>query len=198
MAILDLSKLHMYDFHYEYIKPKYGEKAKLLFTDTDSLTYHIETPDLYKDMKENEHLFDTSNYDKKHFLYSGVNGKVIGKFKDETAGVPITEFVGLRSKMYSIVIAGGKEKGTAKGIKKSYYKNHITHEHYLKCINGVELDDIRQSASFQLFRSKAHAINTYTVNKYSLTNFDDKRYILDDGISTLAYGHYKIAEIKKQ
>ena len=102
-SVLELSKLHMYDFHYEHMMKKYGpSKAKLLFTDTDSLTYHITTDDIYKDMKADEHLYDTSDYDKEHFLHSTVNKKVIGKFKDETAGVPVIEFVGLRAKMYSI------------------------------------------------------------------------------------------------
>ena len=99
-------------------------------------------------MKADSHLFDTSNYDKKHFLYSGVNSKVLGKFKDETAGIPIVEFVGLRSKMYSIKCSDGHEKGTAKGIKKSFYKNHITHADYLRCIKGSAMEDIRQSANY--------------------------------------------------
>lgn len=82
----------MYDFHYNHMMKKYDpEKAKLLFTDTDSLTYHIITEDLYQDMKQDQHLYDTSNYPKDHALYSTVNKKVIGKFKDETGGLPIIE-----------------------------------------------------------------------------------------------------------
>ena len=91
-TVLELSKLHMYDFHYNHMMKKYDpEKAKLLFTDTDSLTYHIITEDLYQDMKQDQHLYDTSNYPKDHPLYSTVNKKVIGKFKDETGGLPIIE-----------------------------------------------------------------------------------------------------------
>ena len=96
-TVLELSKLHMYNFHYHHVIKKYGlSKARLLFTDTDSLTYHIETKDVYQDMKEDHELYDTSNYDKEHFLFNEANKKV-GKFKDETAGDPILEFVGLQN-----------------------------------------------------------------------------------------------------
>ncbi|XP_020912011.1 uncharacterized protein LOC110249773 [Exaiptasia diaphana] len=104
MSILDLSKTLMYGFHYNYIKPKYGEKAKLLFTDTDSLAYEIETEDFYKDIsKDIQAKFDTSNFPKDHpsGIEVGVNKKVIGKFKDEAGGQQLTEFVGLRAKLYS-------------------------------------------------------------------------------------------------
>lgn len=92
---------------------KYGaEKVKLLFTDTDSLMYQIQT-DVYKDMQEDQDLFDTSEYPPEHFLFSEANKKKIGKFKDENAGEPVLEFVGLRAKMYSMVTEEGKEKTTA-------------------------------------------------------------------------------------
>lgn len=93
---------------------KYGaEKVKLLFTDTDSLMYQIQT-DVYKDMQEDQDLFDTSEYPPEHFLFSEANKKKIGKFKDENAGEHVLEFVGLRAKMYSMVTEEGKEKKTAK------------------------------------------------------------------------------------
>ena len=114
--ILDLSKTLMYKSHYDYIKEKYP-KAKLLFTDTDSLCYDIPTEDIYKDMEQDAHLFDTSDYPKEHFLHSTVNKKVLGKMKDETAGVPIEEFVGLRPKMYSLMYGGGNEKRTPKALR---------------------------------------------------------------------------------
>ena len=88
-AILDLSKVLMYDFHYNYIKAKYGEKATLLFTDTDSLCYNIQTEDIYRDMQEEADLFDTSEYPPDHFLFSTRNKKVLGKFKDEVHGTPV-------------------------------------------------------------------------------------------------------------
>ena len=107
-SILDLSKTLMYGFHYDYMKEKYPQ-CRLLFTDTDSLCYDVPTEDIYKDMAEDADLFDTSDYPKDHFLHSETNKKVLGKMKDECAGIPIEEFVGLRPKMYSMVY-GGKEK----------------------------------------------------------------------------------------
>ena len=98
MCILDLSKTLMYEFHYQYIKRKYGDRAKLLFTDTDSLTYEIETEDAYQDFWNDKDKFDNSDYPKKSPYYDESNKKVIGKFKDEACGIPIIEFVGLKSK----------------------------------------------------------------------------------------------------
>ena len=96
MCILDLSKTLMYDFHYNYIKQKYGDKAKLLFTDTDSLTYEIEAKDVYADFWSDKDRFDNSDYPENSPYFNKTNKKVIGKFKDEAAGVPVVEFVGLR------------------------------------------------------------------------------------------------------
>ena len=95
-VVLDVSKLLMYDFHYNYIVKKYGEKAKLLFTDTDSLCYLVLIDDVYQDMMNDLHRFDTSDYKKDHFLYSLENKKVLGKMKDEVHGAIINEFIGLR------------------------------------------------------------------------------------------------------
>ena len=102
MCILDLSKVLMYDFHYNYIKNKYGDKARLLFTDTDSLTYEIEAEDVYKDFWNDKDKFDNSDYPESSPYFDKMNKKVIGKFKDEAAGIPIIEFIGLRSKMLGI------------------------------------------------------------------------------------------------
>ena len=240
MAILDLSKLHMYRFHYEDIKKEYGDKAKLLFMDTDSLTYQIFTEDIYKDNAQHKELFDFSGYPTTHFLYSNTNKKVVGKFKDEKNSVPIKQFIGLAPKMYSIKMESDTckeyndyiaetnkslsvksqlekmklEMGRAKGVKKSYCKKHITHHNYAQCVTGhtdgkfyepLSLKEmqgneeykknIRQSATFQAFRSHAHTIGTYELNKFSLTNYDTKRYILSDGVTSLAYGHHMINEL---
>ena len=122
MCILYLSKTLMYNFHYNYIKNKYEEKAKLLFTDTDSLTYEIEAEDVYQDFWNDKDLFDNSDYSENSKYFNKTNKKVIGKFKDEAAGIPITEFIGLRSKMYSYIKDNQKVGKTAKGIKKKYHK----------------------------------------------------------------------------
>ncbi|XP_022810605.1 uncharacterized protein LOC111347644 [Stylophora pistillata] len=127
MCILDLSKALMYDFHHNYIKKKYGDKAKLLFTNSDSLTYEIQADDVYKDFWNDKEMFDNSDYPKHSKYYDESNKKVIGKFKDETCGTPI---VGLRSKMYSYVKDGNKGSRTAKGIEKNVTKNDLKHENY--------------------------------------------------------------------
>ena len=130
MCILDLSKTLMYDFHYNYIKQKYGDKAKLLFTDTDSLTYEIETKNVYQDFQHDKDKFDNSDYPENSRYFNKTNKKVIGKFKDEAAGIPINEFVGLRSKMYSYIKENYECGKTAKGIKKNVIKNDIKHKDY--------------------------------------------------------------------
>ena len=96
MCILELSKVLMYEFHYDYIKNKYGNNSKLLFTDANSLMYEIKTEDVYKDFSNDKEMFDFSNYSAKSKCYDNSNKLVVGKMKDETAGVAIEEFVGLK------------------------------------------------------------------------------------------------------
>ena len=96
MSILDLSKSLMYDFYYNRMKAQHGDRCQLIYTDTDSLLLEIQTEDVYRDIAEHAHLYDTSDYPKGHPLYSTVNKKVLGKMKDECAGRPIAEYVGLR------------------------------------------------------------------------------------------------------
>ena len=122
MCILDISK-YAYDFYYNYLKTKYGANLQLMMTDTDSLLFSVQCKDIYNDMSENMELFDTSDYPETHFLHSVENKKVLGKMKDETNGVPIREFVGLRSKMYRFVFGKG-EKKKPKGISKGSEKEH--------------------------------------------------------------------------
>ena len=130
-AMLDLSKEHMYSFHYEYILPRYPDDRTLLFTDTDSLTYYIRTDDIYKDMKQDmAERYDTCDYSPTHPCYSKQNVKRLGFFKDETNGVPILELIGLRAKMYSKRLGDGATKLTAKRINRGFVKKHIKHEQY--------------------------------------------------------------------
>ena len=136
MSILDLSKTLMYDFHYNYIKQKYEDKAKLLFTDTDSLMYEIQTEDFYKDIiGDGKHRFDTSDYPPNHpsGIPSGINKKVIGMFKDEAGGKVIDEFVGLRAKSYSYKMSEGEESKKCKGVKKSVIKR-VFHTKIIKSV----------------------------------------------------------------
>ena len=191
MCILDLSKTIMYDFHYNYIKPKYGEKAKLLFTDTDSFLYEIQTEDFYKDIsKDVKDRFDTSDYPENHpsGIPTGINKKVLGMFKDEAAGKRIKEFVGLRAKLYSFIMEDGKENKRCKGVKKQVVESSITHEDYKTCLRTGK-EQLRKQ---NILRSYEHEVFTEEINKIALSALDDKRYILNDGIHTLAWGHHKI------
>ena len=193
MCILDLSKTIMYDFHYNYIKPKYGEKAKLLFSDTDSLMYEIETEDFYKDISGNvKDRFDTSDYPENHpsGIPTGINKKVLGMMKDEAAGKIIKEFVGLRAKLYSFVMDDGEETKKCKGIKKQVVESSIRHEDYKTCLTTGK-EQLRKQ---NILRSYNHEVYTEEVNKIALSALDDKRYILSDGVHTLAWGHYKIKD----
>ena len=171
MSILDLSKTLMYDFHYKYIKKNYGEKAMFLFTDTDSLTYEIEANDVYRDFWIDKDKFDNSDYPEGSPYFYKTNKKVIGKFKDEAAGVPICEFVGLRSKMYSYIKDNEKGGKTAKGIKKNVIKNNITHENYRDTL----FNNKQMHHKMKTIRSENHQLGSYEINKVSLSCFDDKR-----------------------
>ena len=171
MSILDLSKTLMYDFHYNYIKNKYRNKSKLLFTDTDSLCYEIEANDVYKDFFNDRDKFDFSEYDKNSKYFDDFNKKVIGKFKDETHGIPITEFIGLRSKMYSYIKDDDNENKTAKGIKKNVIKNDLNHRNYKETLfNNQQLHH-----KMKTIRSINHQLGSYEINKVSLSCYDDKR-----------------------
>ena len=115
--ILDLSKLLMYEFHYKHIKSKFD--AKLLFADTDSLAYEINTEDTYEDFYEDKNLFDFSDYPLNSKFFNPFNKKVISKIKYEFKGKMISEFVGLKSKMYSLISIDDEEVTKAKGLKKN-------------------------------------------------------------------------------
>ena len=195
MSILDLSKTLMFDFHYKYIIPKYGNKAKLLFTDTDSFLYEIQTEDFYKDISGDvKDRFDTSDYPEGHpsGIPTGVNKKVLGMFKDEAAGKNITEFVGLRAKLYSYKMEEGKENKKCKGIKKAVVEKSISHKDYKTCLETGKEQLRRQN----IIRSYEHTLYTEEINKVALSAADDKRYLLKDSFDTLAWGHYKIKEME--
>ena len=195
MCILDLSKTLMYDFHYNYIIPKYGNKAKLLFTDTDSFLYEIETEDFYKDISGDvKDRFDTSEYNEGHpsGIPTGINKKVLGMFKDEAKGKIIKEFVGLRAKLYSYIMEEGEENKKCKGVKKQVVEENITHEDYKTCLlTGKEI--LRKQ---NILRSYDHEVYMEEVNKIALSAADDKRYLLKDSFDTLAWGHHRIKKME--
>ena len=188
-AILDLSKIVMYEFHHDYMVPKYGlEKLKLCYMDTDSLVYDIKTEDFYEDIANDvEARFDTSGYSKTDFrpLPIGLNKKVIGLMKDELGGKIMTEFMALRPKLYSYKVLDGSEDKKCKGIKKCVVKKTLTFEDY----KTGSFNDSTEYRSQLTFRSSKHEVHTIEVNKVALNQDDDKRISRKDGISTFVRGH---------
>jgi hypothetical protein len=188
VSILDISKWLMYHFHYDVMKPVYGDKVEVCFSDTDSLCYFIKTDDLYVDFATKfPDVFDFSDYPQTHPLYSVKNKKKLGYFKDEHNSHIVREFVGLKPKMYSILSEDG-EKKTAKGIKKSVIKKSLSHQRYKETLFGEKSSVVHMTQ----IRSHSHQVYTIHSSKTGLSPFDDKRYIFDDKVSTLAYGHFKL------
>jgi hypothetical protein len=196
-AILDISKAMMLNFWYGYIKPRYGDKARLLYTDTDSLIMLIETEDIYKDRAERPDIFNLD--------YSGD----LFLMKDETKGGAIGESVCLKPKMYSVLPAGHDPKTPddpdsedpkkkhgiqkAKGVKKCVVKRELRHDKFLECLRTRKLT----RHDMYGLRSYDHQIYLERVNKIGLNPYDNKRWILLDGIRTLPYGHWRIGLYKR-
>ena len=187
-AILDLSKLVMYEFHYDYMQPKYGSKVNLCYMDTDSFVYEIKTEDFYKDIAGDvEKRFDTSEYSQEDArpLPIGKNKKVIGLMKDELKGKIMTEFVALRAKMYAYRQMDKPEEKRCKGIKKCVVKKSLKFDDYKKC-----LDDGKNVYKSQvLFQNNDHDVHTSKINKIALNRDDDKRLVQSNQISTRARGY---------
>ena len=186
MCILDLSKVAMYDFYYNFLKRKYSDRVQLQMTDTDSLLIFCQCEDLYNDLRDHTDLFDFSEYPRNHYLYSEKNKKTLGLMKDETNSSPIAEFVGLRSKMYSFV-CGGKEEKRLKGVGKATVRNNIAFKHY----KDVLFSESQKQSTMSVIRSHSHKLFCENISKTSLSAFDDKRYLIN-AVESYAYGHYKI------
>ena len=212
-CVLDSSKLLMFKFHYDVFKLAFP-RSIMMKTDTDSLCYYIETEDLYQDLKTNssiQQFMEFSNYPKDHYLYNNDRKKVPGLFQDECVDPYcyedkeknplwgkmsiISEYVGLRAKSYcnKLVFLNdsfiNKEKKKSKGVPRRHIEKRINFQNYKECLFDkkiIKLDDIYSFRSLQL--------STYSItqSKIALSYCDDKRHILDDGITTLAHGHYKI------
>ena len=156
LSILEITKILMYEFWYDYMKPKYGNKVKLCYMDTDSFIMNINTNDFYEDIASDvENRFDTSNYEVNRPLPTGKNKKVIGLMKDELDGKIITEFVTLRPKTYSFLTDDGKEDKKAKGTKKCIIKKMIKFNDYKKCLLNDEVTLKSQQRQYDLDRINA-------------------------------------------
>ena len=205
-TILDLSKIVMHEFHYDYMKPKFNKYLQLCYMDTDSLVYHIKAEDFYSDIANDmEERCDTSGYvpdgyyvpgaaERSHRpLPIGKNKKVIGLMKDELGGTIMTEFLLLRPKLYSYKKLDGSEtpngphfmEDKCKGIKKCTVKKTLTFEDYKNCL----FEDFTVYRSQLMFRSIRHEIFTLEVNKVALNKDNDEHIAKKNGISTLARGH---------
>ena len=152
----------MYEFWYDYMKPKYNVNVKLCYMDTDSFIMNVKTNDFYKDIANDvEKRFDTSNYEVNRPLPTGKNKKLIGLLKDELGGKIITEFVTLRPKTYSYLTDDGKEDKKAKGTKKCVIKRMIKFNDYK---NYLPKDKVILKSQ-QRFISKKHNVYTENINK---------------------------------
>ena len=186
LSILDISKILMYEFWYDYMKQKYNDNVKLCYMDVDSFVMSIKTNDFYKDIANDvEKRFDTSNYEVNRPLPTGKNKKVIGLMKDELGGKIIMEFVTLRPKTYSYLADNGKEDKKAKGTKKCVIKRMIKFGDYKNCFLKIEV--ILKSQ--QRFVSKKHDVYTENINKIALSNNDDRRIVSLDKITSYPYGY---------
>ena len=153
----------MYKFHYEEIFSKYRSREKLAYTDTNSLIYHIQTPDLYKDVADNLDAYDTSGYPVDHPLHSKTNANVLGKMMDEWSSLAPQEFVGLRAKMYNILLPNGEPKFTVKGVSRRYILKHLHYKDYIRTLKEAE----STIASFSTLRSEKQQ----TANKNDWTRY---------------------------
>ncbi|GET63510.1 hypothetical protein RIR_jg28804.t2 [Rhizophagus irregularis DAOM 181602=DAOM 197198] len=178
MSVLDLSKLCMYQFYYDTLKVRYSEKIQLCYTDTDSLLVQIQTEDINADLIDMADQFDFSDYPKDHPVRKAlgdktdINMKIPGKFKDECNGAVITEFIGLRPKMYSILKVGDETTNPkhgirkAKGVPSKVVKKEFHHERYNKALFDPKHND---TVTFRAIRSDRHAINVIEMSKDTTT-----------------------------
>ena len=185
LSILEISKMLLYQFWYDYMKPKYGDNVKLFQADTGSFIMHIKTEDFYKDIANDvEKRFDTSNYEVNRPLPTGKNKKVIGLMKDELGGTIMTEFVALRPNTYSYLTDDCEEDKKAKRTKKCVIKRRLKFNDYKDCLLNNQL----VLKSQQRFKNERHDVYTEEVSKIALSSNDDKRIQKFDRIASYPYG----------
>ena len=188
MCILDISKTFMYSFHYDYILPAFKNNVKLLYSDTDSFIYEFRT-NIYSFIKHNLHLFDTSDFPADNvYDIPLVNKKVLGMMKDELAGKIMTEYVGLRAKLYAYLIECLIEIKKAKGVKTNVVDKTIKFDDYLNCLRSSCKIKRKQNC----IRSKLHNVYSICEEKVALSSHDDKRYLIPNSTDTLPWGHKDI------
>jgi hypothetical protein len=187
-AILDQSKIVMYDFFYNKLR-KAHPAARLLYSDTDSLIVDAPTPDIYASMPAA--CFDFSEFPKTHPRHTMEGAREYGRFKDEGQGKRLQRFYGIRAKMYFCAYDGGSEMKKAKGIARTTVKKDLSEDNYRRAIFGETAEDRRQVVSQVALRSNNHRIHLIEQRRAGLSAYDDKRY-LTSSLSSLPYGHYRI------
>jgi hypothetical protein len=198
-CILDISKTIMYDFHYNVMMKKYTpETCKLLFTDTDSLCYHIQTEDVYDDMASIKERFDFSKYPQGHALHDESRMGELGLMKDTENGRIIKAFVGAKPKLYAFKTLINDEDDDkyvetvkCKGINKCAVEQDVRFRHIENVLETLTPLRVKQCN----IRSNKHQLYTIEQEKVAATAIDTKRWILDDGITSYALGHHKISEL---
>ncbi|XP_072388457.1 uncharacterized protein [Diabrotica undecimpunctata] len=218
-AILDISKLCMYDFHYNFMLPTMGEKnCSLLYMDTDSFIYELQCSDAYREvLKAHPSKFDTSDYAENNpYEIERLNKKIPGLMKDEANGKIITHFIGLRSKMYTFklqITDEEREKERQRLERKQLNKERIECDlgnlGITKKAKGVKYNIVRnkityedyekclkefklQTASQRCIRSYQHSVFSIEQSKTALSPYDDKRYLIPKSFNTLPWGHYLV------
>ena len=183
-TILDLAKLHLYNYFYNILKPTFEpDKVNLIMTDTDSIIFSVNTQNFFEKYKRLP-LFDFSNFKKESSLYSNQNQKALLFFKDENPNDFIKEFIGLRSKLYVIKTVTNQEDKKAKGYNKKFKDTHLSYEKYKKCHEDLDL----YRSPLLTIRGIDHQLYTVLQNKVVLNNFDNKMYICNCNIHTYFYG----------
>ena len=186
-TVLELSKWLMYDKHYNYFKKYYGPNIELAYFDTDSYLYQVRTNDIIEDLGTVfKNIMDFSNFDKDHKYYDNSKAKVIGYLKSEYGNQVLKKFVGLKAKLYSIIYGDDENKHTAKGLQKAVMRKFVKHQHYMDVIKENNIF----CATSRRIQSKEHIISTIQQNKLIFTPFDDKRYLLNNGVQSIPFGHY--------
>ena len=206
--VLENAKCIMGSFWYDILKPRYGPNIKLLLSDTDSFIYAVHTDDGYSDLYDMREHMDLASYQEGTSLYKFkdvANKKVPGKFSDEKPNEIIKEVIALKPKMYSIkseslLCAKARDSChhcdsscfsahsiTAKGISSTAQRG-ISHEDYRRVLTKQETT----TCVNRTIRSFSRELYSIEIKKRGLFAFDDKKFILDNGVDTLSYGHYKL------
>lgn len=196
VSILEISKCKMYEFHYDFIRKHFKpEQCTIQYTDTDSFLYEFKCDDIFEFIKTNSNQFDTSDFPENNpYKIQKLNKKIVGLMKDEYSGTIVEEFIGLRSKMYTIKTHSNKISKRAKGVKKNILNKKISFEDYKRCLNQKCNLFEKQTT----IKSLLHNVFTVTNSKKVLDPFDDKRFIIPNTHSTLAWGHYKISSFENK